>query len=98
MQGTDGNFYGIVQFGLLFYGGIYRVSQSGTATLLYSFTNGSDGASPRGLWCKPPMETSMAQPIPAGQWLCTVFGMSPTGTVHTLHSFDNTDGANPPQG
>jgi len=27
----------------------------------------------------------------------TVFGMNPTGTVHTLHSFDNTDGANPSQ-
>jgi len=66
MQGTDGNFYGIVQLGYCSMA-VSIESASGTATLLYSFTNGTDGAGPQGPLCKPPMETSTAQRAPPGQ-------------------------------
>jgi uncharacterized repeat protein (TIGR03803 family) len=48
VEGTDGNFYGTAvsggQFGA---GNIFQVTPSGILTLIYTFTNGSDGAYPR---------------------------------------------------
>jgi uncharacterized repeat protein (TIGR03803 family) len=49
IQGANGNFYGTAasggQFGA---GNIFQVTPSGILTVMYAFTNGIDGAYPRG--------------------------------------------------
>jgi uncharacterized repeat protein (TIGR03803 family) len=45
--GADGNFYGTTnQGGASIYGTVFKVTPSGKLTVLYSFTNGTDGALP----------------------------------------------------
>jgi uncharacterized repeat protein (TIGR03803 family) len=45
MQASDGNFYGSAENGgAKGYGTLFRITPSGTFTLLYTFTNGQDGA------------------------------------------------------
>jgi len=66
MQGTDGNFYGNSAIWVMFYGGIYRVSQAAQQRCCTALPMAAMAPAREGLWCKPPMETSMAQPIPAG--------------------------------
>jgi uncharacterized repeat protein (TIGR03803 family) len=47
MQASDGNLYGTTyEGGTNGYGGIFRITTSGTLTSLYSFTDGHDGADP----------------------------------------------------
>lgn len=47
MQASDGNFYGTaVNGGADQYGAIFRLTSSGTYTVIYSFTNGMDGSFP----------------------------------------------------
>src|ERR1035438_8921410 len=57
IQGTDGNFYGTTSFGGATStngtgsdasGAIFEITPSGTYTLLYSFTGGTDGSVPAG--------------------------------------------------
>lgn len=99
IQGTDGSLYGISQSGGLGYGGIYKVDQGATLTLLYSLTNGSDGSGPQGPLVQAANGNFYGTTSGAGVYgYGTVFGMSPTGTLHTLHSFDSTEGANPAAG
>jgi uncharacterized repeat protein (TIGR03803 family) len=54
VQGTDGNFYGVTQYGganglqlgSLGYGTIFKMTPQGTVTILYNFTGSTDGAGP----------------------------------------------------
>jgi uncharacterized repeat protein (TIGR03803 family) len=48
-QASDGNFYGLTQWGGAYNeGAIFKVHPTGSLTTLYSFTGGSDGAQPSG--------------------------------------------------
>jgi uncharacterized repeat protein (TIGR03803 family) len=99
MQGTDTSFYGISSDGGLGYGGIFKLSGSGVLTLLYSFTNGNDGAAPQGPLLQASNGNFYGTTTNAGAYgYGTVFGMSPAGVVHTLYRFASTDGANPAAG
>ena len=107
-QATDRNFYGTTEFGgandvctldIPGCGTIYKISPTGTLTTLYSFCSQSgctDGNYP------------FAGPIQAtdGNFYGTtvyggasdqgtVFRITPTGVLKTLHSFNGTDGAYP---
>lgn len=47
IQGTNGNFYGTTYGGGIFGAGtVFTITSSGTLTILYPFTGGSDGANP----------------------------------------------------
>jgi len=48
VQGADGNFYGTTAGGGRYSrnGTVFRMTTNGTLSTLYSFTGGSDGASP----------------------------------------------------
>jgi uncharacterized repeat protein (TIGR03803 family) len=49
VQGTDGNFYGMTyEGGVNSYGTIFKITPSGTETMLWSFGAGSDGNEPYG--------------------------------------------------
>ena len=45
--GTDGNFYGTTAYGgTNLYGTVFKITSSGKLTILYNFSNGSDGGVP----------------------------------------------------
>ncbi len=109
IQDTDGNFYGTTQNGganCISAGGcgtIFKVTSTGELTTLYSFcsqTNCTDGESPAALIRGPNGViygstvyggTSTSCPSGCG----TIFRITPSGILTTLHSFDNTDGNDP---
>ena len=94
--GTDGNIYSTTgnndgAGGL--YGSVYKVTPTGTATTLHTFTNGADGSYP--YW--PPIEgtngifygTTQAQIANS-----TAYSVTSSGTFTTLHTFTGSDGQN----
>ena len=108
VQATNGDFYGTTYGGgANGYGTVFRITPSGTLTTLHSFCSQSgcpDGDNPyAGLVQATGGDlygttvyggTSSACSIFANG--CgTVFKITPGGTLTTLHSFDNTDGAAP---
>jgi uncharacterized repeat protein (TIGR03803 family) len=98
---TDGKFYGTASSGGKFgYGTIFSITPEGSLTTLYSFTGGADGSYPTA----PPIEgldgnfygTTAAGGLGLtdGQY-GSVYKITPSGAFTTLHTFDNTHGANP---
>jgi uncharacterized repeat protein (TIGR03803 family) len=101
-QGRDGNFYGTT-----FYGGthvdgnIFSLNSNGALTVLYSFTNGMDGACP----CAGVVQGSDSNFYgttcgtdgrgPDPSW-GSIFKISPGGVLTPLYAFTNgVDGATP---
>lgn len=96
VQGADGNFYGTASAGGAFgnYGTIFRITQFGSLTLLHSF-NSTDGASPES-WVMQGSDGNFYgttflgganTSCYSGGGCGTVFKITPTGTLTTLHSF-----------
>jgi uncharacterized repeat protein (TIGR03803 family) len=106
IQGADGNLYGVTEVGGTGpcseqCGTIFKITTNGTLTTLHSF-NLTDGGGPRGL-VQASDGTFYGTTYSGGlsnsncdTGTCgTVFKMTPTGALTTLHSFNYTDGANP---
>jgi uncharacterized repeat protein (TIGR03803 family) len=104
VQGTDGNFYGITQFG----GGngvgtVFNIRPGGNLTMLYSFcaqSNCTDGTKPyAGLvqGTDGNFYGTAGGGGANGDW-GTIFQITPSGALTTLHSFDATDGNDPGEG
>jgi uncharacterized repeat protein (TIGR03803 family) len=110
VQGTDGDFYGTTYYGgatasenQTGAGTVFKITSKGILTTLYSFcskTDCTDGALPNAGLVQatdgnfygttnsggtPVMDTDYG----------TVFKITPTGTLTTLHSFSYTDGGQP---
>jgi uncharacterized repeat protein (TIGR03803 family) len=98
IQGTDGNFYGTsLNGGSEGFGSVFKLDIFGASSVLYSFTNGSDGASPfTGL-----VQASDGNFYGASfQGFASPFGalfkLTPTGAFSSLYSFmGGADGGNP---
>jgi uncharacterized repeat protein (TIGR03803 family) len=108
VQGSDGNFYGTTGGGANTNcssgcGTIFKITSSGTLTTLYSF-NGTDGAFPTaglvqgvdgnfyGTTDQGGASNNCFVSFPG----CgTIFKITQSGTLNTLHSFSSTDGAFP---
>jgi len=106
VQGRDGNLYGTTYSGGAYYNGtVFRVTTSGSFTTLYSFTGGADGGSPEAALVQgsdgslygttffggnPNIEY-----IYGGSGGGTVFRITPSGTLTTLHKFSGPEGAFP---
>jgi uncharacterized repeat protein (TIGR03803 family) len=101
IQATDGDFYGTT------YGGgsgccgtIFKITSTGALTILYNF-NGPDGNGPTAALAQVvgligPGEVFYGTTFSGGaDGYGTVFEITPDGALTTLHSFDNSDGANP---
>jgi uncharacterized repeat protein (TIGR03803 family) len=106
VQATNGNFYGTTYEGgassacLDGCGTVFEITASGTLTTLHSFDS-TDGANPvaglvqatNGNFYGTTYEGGASSACSSG---CgTVFEITASGTLTTLHSFDSTDGANP---
>ena len=87
IQATDGNFYGTASAGGASGNGtVFKMTPSGTVTVLYAFTGGADGGKP---------EAPLIQATDGNFYGTTdggtVFRMTPSGTLTTLSSI----GGNP---
>jgi uncharacterized repeat protein (TIGR03803 family)/T5SS/PEP-CTERM-associated repeat protein len=101
VQGSDGNFYGTAQFGGMNNDGtVFRIASAGTLTTLWQF-NGSNGEYPRadlvqgsdGYFYGTTANGGTSTNCTGG---CgTVFRISSSGNLTTLHSFSGSDGASP---
>lgn len=102
VQGSDGNFYGTTEAGGLGlgYGTVFKISPSGAFTNVYQFCsqkNCTDGASPYAALVQGADGNFYGTTEGGGADNNdgTVFEITPSGTLTTLHSFVGTDGAHP---
>ena len=109
IQGTNGSFYGTTNGGGAYgnctetvgCGTIFKITPGGTLTTLLSFDN-TDGSGPAPGLVQTTNGYFYGVNSNGGDFgecfglgCGTVFKITPTGTVTTLHSFDFADGANP---
>ncbi len=101
IQAPSGTFYGTARQGGLVGGdgAVFKITPAGVFTALHSFS-GTDGTYPSaGLARAADGNFYGTTEIGGSGSYCsgcgTVFKMTPTGTLTTLHNFDGTDGINP---
>jgi uncharacterized repeat protein (TIGR03803 family) len=101
VQGTNGNFYGTTIEGGNNNGGtVFEISSGGLLTTLYSFctqSNCTDGGSPysglvNGTDGNFYGTTRLGGDFCAPYGCGTIYQITPTGVLTTLHSFDSTEG------
>jgi uncharacterized repeat protein (TIGR03803 family) len=86
-----GNFYGTTQFGGSYNRGIiFKLSSTGQQTVLYTFTGSTDGGIPIGRLIRDHAGNLYGITSLGGDPTCscgTVFQLTPTGSLNTLHAF-----------
>jgi len=101
VQGSDGNFYGTTAYGGSYgEGTVFKVSSTGRFTSLYSFCSQGtfcpDGWQPYAGLIQGTDRNFYGTTFGGGvNDQGTLFKISSTGTLSTLHAFDYTDGAVP---
>src|ERR1022692_1853466 len=101
VQAANGNFYGTTQYGGTNHRGtVFKITQGGTLTTLYSFcsqTNCTDGECPFAGLVQAANGNFYGTTESGGRanGYGTVFKITPTGTLTTLHRFNGMDGAPP---
>ena len=108
VQASDGYFYGVTAVGGAHnLGVVFRVSASGQYFVVYSFTGGSDGSNPVGpLTIGNDGNFYGTTEFGGDPSLCsatagcgTIFQLSPSGTLKTIHNFAGpNEGAHPQSG
>src|SRR5579884_935258 len=102
IQASDGNFYGTARYGGANSNGtIFKITPSGTFTLLHTFSANSGGTNTDG--AIPPAALVQASDgnlygaatVGGANGHGTLFKITPSGTFTTLHSFNVTDGDQP---
>ena len=82
IQGKDGNFYGTTFKGAAGYGTVYKITPSGTLTVLHTFTGKADG----GNAYAGVIQASDGNLYGTTQ-LGTIYRVTPTGSFKMLHKF-----------
>ncbi len=102
VQATNGNFYGTTLSGGVFLEGtVFEVTPGGALTTLYSFcaqTNCTDGQAPSSALVQGTDGNFYGTTVGGGSGtppVGTVFKITPSGSLTTLHSFNRTDGEQP---
>lgn len=104
VQATDGNFYGTTyQGGTSDYGTVFKITPNGTLTTLYNFCSQigcTDGAQPYAGVIQATDGNFYGTTVYGGGTnnYGTVFKVTPSGTLTTLHTFNGPDGSNPNAG
>lgn len=98
-QGADGNLYGVTAFGgATGDGAFFRLTPAGDFTTLQSFAEaGGGGVQPSTLIQATDGNFYGATDFGGDQGAGTIFRVTASGTLTTLHSFSETDGALPIQ-
>lgn len=100
--GSDGNYYGVTNGGgTSGFGTVYQLTPGGTLTTIYNFAGTGDGSSPAGPLVQGPdgnfygsTQGSGADTSSAANG--TIFKITPSGTLTTLHVFNAaTEGSGP---
>ena len=96
IQASDGNFYGVTQFGgASGFGTVYKITLAGTVTTLHSFT-GADGDQPlNSLYQGSDGSLYGTTEFGGANTVGEVFKMTLAGVVTVLHNFNVTDGSGP---
>jgi len=101
--GTNGSFYGVTSYGGMGTnfciggcGTVFEISPDGAFTSLHSFTN-NDGSDPRAGLLQASDGNFYGSTAGGGPFggVGTVFQMTPTGVLTTLHTFRSLDGISP---
>jgi uncharacterized repeat protein (TIGR03803 family) len=112
IQATDGNFYGTTPFGgassacggfFMGCGTIFKITSSGTLTVLHNFLGGASGNRPQDGLIQGADGNLYGTTLEGGTlisgscpWGCgTVFKITTSGTFTILHNFDAADGSYP---
>ena len=100
IQGTDGWLYGTTTGGGNSGAGtVFRISTNGAYTTLYSFTGGTDGASPQAGLLQASDGNFYGTTHEGGNGNGTVFMITPAGALTTVYTFTNSgDGQLPSAG
>jgi uncharacterized repeat protein (TIGR03803 family) len=111
VEGTDGRFYGTTYYGGVFgnSGTVFRITPDGSLATLYRFCSQddcTDGESPNAALVQGTDGNLYGTTINggafdgcfAGDTCGTVFKITPSGTLTTLHSFDGSSGEDPYSG
>jgi uncharacterized repeat protein (TIGR03803 family) len=100
VEDASGNLYGTTETGgTAAAGTIFKVTQAGKETVLYSFTGGADGCSPMGVILDSAGDL-YGVASQGGDGVCqngdgVVFELDTTGDLAVLHTFGGPDGAGP---
>jgi uncharacterized repeat protein (TIGR03803 family) len=97
-QGRDGNLYGTLTGGASNHGTIYKITPSGTFSVLYTFL-GTDGSLPySGLTLGTDGNFYGTTALGGANNCGTIFNITPAGALTTLHSFACPGGGGSPVG
>jgi len=99
VQATNGNLYGTIPGGLYDDGWVFKITLGGKLTTLHSF-DGTDGAAPIAALIQATNGDLYGTTSNGGSGSCTygcgtVFKITLSGKLTTLHGFGGTDGTNP---
>ena len=98
VQGADGNFYGATEEGgTSNYGTVFKMTSKGKLTTLHSFSGGTDGDTPVCTLVQATDGNLYGTAAYDGKYpnFGTVFKITPSGKLTTLHNFDSKDGSYP---
>ena len=98
IQGSDGNFYGTTLDGFNGAGTVFKITPSGTETVLYSFAADMDGALPNGVIQGSDGNFYGTTQKGGANLGGTVFKITPSGTETVLYNFSDVssnDGTRP---
>src|ERR1035438_6945565 len=99
IEDAAGNLYGTTTSGGTSggsYGVIWKIDTTGTESVLYNFTNGTDGVYPYGSLVVDSSGNLYGTTFEGGSGgYGTVFKLDTTNTLTTLHAFSYSDGAYP---
>ena len=101
VRDAQGNFFGTTMFdgGKISFGVVFKVTPSGTETVLHTFLGGMDGAHPKGSLIADAEgnlygTTSSGENLKGG----TVFKITPSGVMTEVYTFSGPDGFDPNAG
>lgn len=97
VQAADGSFYGMARNGGAYgAGGIFKIDKQGAVTTVRSLFYGPDGANPQSALIQATDGNFYGTTYRGGAFNWgTIFRMTPSGAVTTLHVFGGVDGASP---
>ncbi|MDR3707558.1 MAG: Ig-like domain repeat protein [Capsulimonadaceae bacterium] len=98
--GSDGSFYGTTQTGGAYGAGtVFKITSTGAIKTMYSFTGGTDGQGPGAGLVQASDGNFYGSTAGGGTYASgTIFRISASGSLATLHSFAGGAGGAPPSG